>query len=91
MLHRVYRQALSTPQAPRPQVRCQKRLTDPPDRPGGQHGLDPVQDYRLLDTRQSGNLAKRFTHKSLDPVFRDGEDLRINGVGVLGLNHQRQS
>jgi hypothetical protein len=72
-------------------IRCQKSLTDPPDRPRGQHGLDPVQDYRLLDTRQSGNLAKRFTHKSLDPVFRDGEDLRINGVGVLDRNHLRRS
>src|SRR5271165_1256639 len=72
-------------------IRCQKRLADPPDRPRVQHGLNPAQDLRLLDSGQSGNLAKRFAHKSLDPVFRDSEDLRINGVGVLGRYHLPRS
>ena len=90
MLPRAYRRALSRPQEPLRKIRCQKRLADPPDRSRVQHRLDPVQDQLLFDTGQSGNLAERFTHKSLDPVFRHSKDLGINGIGVLGGNHLRR-
>src|ERR1700745_181162 len=70
-------------QSPVGKIRCQERLADPPDRARVEHGLNPLQDDRFLDTGQSGYLAKRFTHKSLDPVFRDSKYLRINRIGVL--------
>ena len=79
----LFRRHLPSYQRTVGEIGSQKRLPHPPNRPGLEHRRDSLHHgfHRHAGTRR--NLRKRIPDEPLDLVLGDGEDFRVDGIGML--------
>jgi hypothetical protein len=63
------------------EIRRQQRLPDAANRPGSQHALNSFNDDGQFHARLSRNFPERIALKALQPIFGNGENVRVDRIG----------